>query len=300
VDVREALLNINRRQVMDNLIRTRKRLPVLQVDYSNMTGTVEHNAGGSFTDAFTRARTDTVAAAGSLAKGRTNVATYVVNASEKINLSLTGQPVTTAAVYEQYKKDADSDDFLKLANCPLKPGEYHLRHDFMTEDGIETWYIPSNPANRDRFLNLYLVACANRDKKAEVKLFQETMIKGVGPITPIGGAPGKPEQYKVVLILSEKVPNGPGKITMFVDGIERSFNYHAVEGGPGPNELTDRLSIDVPGTERIEDFGKRVEGKAARFDANYIGVVPIPVPKMTDEPVRQQIELLRLQQFNRD
>ena len=46
---RARLLDLYTNQIMDNLVRADQGLPIIQVDYTKITGTITQNGMGSFT-----------------------------------------------------------------------------------------------------------------------------------------------------------------------------------------------------------------------------------------------------------
>jgi len=53
------ILDLYTDQIMDNLIRVDQGLPIVQMDYTNIVGTITQNGSAGVTDAYTQTTTNT-------------------------------------------------------------------------------------------------------------------------------------------------------------------------------------------------------------------------------------------------
>src|SRR4051794_21243067 len=58
---RGVLLDLYTNQIMDNLVRTKNGLPIIQLDYTNVAGQITQNASGSFLNTQTTENTRALA-----------------------------------------------------------------------------------------------------------------------------------------------------------------------------------------------------------------------------------------------
>lgn len=104
--IRGAILDLYTNQVMDNLVRASQGLPIVQVDYTNATGTVGFSQTASFSDmqAVTDSTTTAIPAlTQSIARSIVTTISGSLGASHSNQVAITGTPVTTAnEVYDAY------------------------------------------------------------------------------------------------------------------------------------------------------------------------------------------------------
>jgi hypothetical protein len=106
VQIRQSLLDMYQDEVMDNLIRTQLRLPVIEVDYRTMTGTVTSLTKG--TAGYTQTMThNSFATSGSAVVPLRQISAVPSVGAEQDNtvqLTLTGEPVCDPTVYDAYEE----------------------------------------------------------------------------------------------------------------------------------------------------------------------------------------------------
>jgi len=296
-DMRHTLLRLYEDQVLDNLIRTRERYPIVHVDYSNMTGTMNQAASATLGSTMTRTtNTPNPGFVNTLLK----VVTYVVNlsgtASETANLTMTGQPVIAVdSVYQEYI-DAlaqDPDLIAKLGkDKTLDSKDYHLKREFQGD----TWYVPA--AKKDAFFNLYLATTVQRQTKLPIKIDVDTTVLAVGKIERLS-----PTQSRLQVLLKDKIANDSGRLTVFISGVgESSFTYQPRPDIPD-GKPTDQVFLNndesQPPMLKGEDLAKALANKSVRLKNDTFLPGVAPPPAVPNESIRSQLELLRLQQFNR-
>jgi hypothetical protein len=137
MQMRQRLLDMYQDEVMDNLIRTKLYLPVIQVDYRTMTGTATSLTKGNVSY-------NQEADSSHLGLPSTNVPIHALKSTSffggeqdlTTQLTLTGEPVCDDSVYEAYcqylygshnKHDHEESDegegATRPAYAPLAPGE---------------------------------------------------------------------------------------------------------------------------------------------------------------------------------
>lgn len=105
---RQVLLTMYEDQLMDNLIRAKNRMPLLHLDYTNITGTVTHSGVASVGGGPTGTRTSTFTkltsmSAPSFVRTASQTFAYGVNASQINQLTVTANPILdNAALYLAY------------------------------------------------------------------------------------------------------------------------------------------------------------------------------------------------------
>jgi hypothetical protein len=293
--MRETLLKLYQSQVLDNLVRTKKHYPIIHVDYSNLTGTLNQvasaNIGGSETNTNSNQASN---AAGALVdRARASMLNYGATAAQTANLTITGQPVIGAdSVYQAYVDAVTKDpNIIMEAKGPLQRTAYHLTHDFQGE----TWYVPADKGAE--FFQLYLITTVQRQPKVPVSLTIQTIV-----VDTIEVIQKSPTQSQLVIRLKDKILNDSGKLTVALEGIERRFTYQADPRVPR-GQLTDRVLLNndetvAPRLNGVELAGA-MAGKDVMLDSDtFVPGFVSPVPNQL-EAIRSQLELQRLQQLGR-
>jgi hypothetical protein len=228
-DMRQALLALYTDQVMDNLVRARNNLPIIHLDYSNITGTVTQSGGGEFADTQIEGTNRLGATPGkdlpeaiTFPERRTfsNTLNWRVNVSQMNQLTLTAQPVISSqAVYDAYL------DFLavadRLRDSKDNPvGPVHIKKKFQ---GRYYW-VPQEYA-ADFFRLSLLTTCLRGDAVPSPRDFA-CVVEGVVSTREISGGGG----HEVTLRLKKPVPNDNGELRVTIKGRERLFTVHPIEG----------------------------------------------------------------------
>ncbi len=132
--IRQALLDMYQDEVMDNLIRTQLRLPVIEVDYRTMTGTVTSLTQG--TAGYSQIMThNSFAIAGGTQTPLRQISagpTFGALQDQTVQLTLTGEPVCDPTVYDAYEQylginiktgEETSGPETRPTTVPVEPGE---------------------------------------------------------------------------------------------------------------------------------------------------------------------------------
>jgi len=286
-DMRETLLRLYQSQILDNLVRTKLNYPIVQVDYSNLTGTVEQVAAAGVGGSARKEKSlfDDV---------KSLLLSWSVTATETANLTMTGQPViTTDVVYQAYIDALQKDpDLVKpLADKEkLAPGSYHVRHEFRGR----TWYVPADKA--PAFFKLYLATTVQRETKVPVTLTTTGTITGTVGIRALSGT-----ESLLEVRLKEPIRGDSGQAIITLNGIEHRFGYQRPQG-VDPGEATDRILLkndQTAGPKMAADaLAKDIAGKQVRLtNDTFVPAGPGLVVLDRDplESIRSQLELQRLQ-----
>lgn len=303
-EIRNTLLRLYEDQVMDNLIRTRNFLPIVQIDYSKITGTIEHNAGGQaggsqqVTDssyaAVPAGAAAPAAAAFPIRRAVQDIVNFGASASQKNQLTITGEPVIVSNdVYDAYLEYlAIPDRLLAADKLPEDMDTVHLWRRF----GNMYYWIPKEHA--PKFFRLYLATTVQRGEASSRPRFFETVIGGVVSAEPI---PGTMTGFRIRLRLKKPVPNDSGELRVVLDGQERRFRIQPV-ANVELKKPTDEIEILHDETEQppltVADLTKAIEGKEAQVTLENVR----PGVTKTDDllrDVQDTLELLRLQEFSR-
>jgi hypothetical protein len=134
IHMRQSLLDMYQDEVMDNLIRTKLYLPVIQVDYRTMTGTATNYTQGNVS--FNQESDQNHLAVGSASVPVHDLKSTGFFGGEQAittQLTLTGEPVCDDSVYnaycqylygEQKKSDEESEESTtRPAALSVAPGE---------------------------------------------------------------------------------------------------------------------------------------------------------------------------------
>ena len=293
--MRDTLLGLYEDQVFDNLVRAKLNYPIVQIDYSNLTGTLTQAAnttvGGSETDVH---NTYVAGAMGALLKKvSTSIFNYSVGASENAQMTMTGQPViATDSVYKAYVDEVNKNpDIVKRVTGKPDLADAHLTHEFLGEK----WYVPKDKAGD--FFRLYLATTVQRQVKVVVPLNFKTTLLSTVNIDRVTN-----DMYTLEIRLKDKIPNDTGQIIIPVNGVEMKFRYQRVEDVDA-GELTDRVLLIYSEKDKegkallpVAEFVKAIAGQDVilKNDAYVPGYVA-PVRNQLEE-IRSQLELQRLQQ----
>ena len=230
---------LHENQIMDNLVRARKGLPILHLDYSNMTGTVTQTgsgtAGGSQTIASNRS-TNIPALTGAIARTFTGVGSLNLAATQVNQLTITAQPLTSSPeVYTNYLAFLKDSDHLRESPCPpsceealifrcyeescdscgCSPPLCFFRASGRMRKSVKTYYwVPRIYADEFRKLSLYAVALRGQPVVASQN-FEATTL-GVVDWKQVDKDDN--ENYEVFIKIDNKIPNDTGHMIATIGG----------------------------------------------------------------------------------
>ena len=104
--IRQTLLDLYTDQVMDNLVRASKGMPIIQLDYTNATGTLTMQESGTIGDSQATTHSNLLAIPAKtvgLTKTLLNTAMGITGFQHTNQVAVTATPVTTSnGVYDAY------------------------------------------------------------------------------------------------------------------------------------------------------------------------------------------------------
>jgi hypothetical protein len=313
--IREAVMDLQTNQIMDNLIRARKGLPILQLDYLHMTGTVTDTGSATAGDSYTSVRA-------TAAKTLTNVFSFNATGSQVNQLTITAEPVTTAPeVYNAYLEFLKDPNHLVETRCPPPPNAAVIVRCCAADCcGVcppkrnqPRVYYSVPRIYKDDFFKLALYTVALRGQPVAVSPDFDVTITGFDPRDM---HPDKAGTYYVGFTIDKKIPNDDGYLIATINGMRFENNNglkvlytgsdHAISGKP--------LTKDQQSTGFVLVFNAKQLGLPAEVKLDITDVVDsltdqkvgirlktfLPGGSQTDrllEDVRSQLELSRLNQL---
>jgi hypothetical protein len=251
---RQVLLQMYEDQLMDNLIRARNRMPLLQLDYTNITGTVTHAGTASVGGGPTGTRTTTfvkptaATAGGSLVRLASQAFNYNVNASQINQLTVTANPIVdNSALYMAYLNFVERPGRLVQSCDPPPPGAAHV----VREVGKEFYWVPAE--YRNEYLELALRTNGVRTDPSDAAAYYEVTVTGATAVLPASGSPAKDATVTITLGITgvlpkdDGVPNDRGWMTAVLKGREWRF------------KLVETRMIDLPADVQRQHKDKKDE-----------------------------------------
>lgn len=328
-------MELHENQIMDNLVRAKKGLPILHLDYVNMTGTVTHTGGvtgGGSQTVASNSFFNIPAAAAAMSRVVTGVGNLSATGQQVNQLTITAQPVVNAPeVYAAYLSFLKNADHLREGPCPPSCEEAVIVrcYDGGCDDraccgsGCLRWYWHKHDRSRvyywvpreyaDDFRQLCLYAVAVRGQPAAAPQNFEATVQGV--------LPKKIDEdvYELFVKIDRRVPNDSGYLIAGVGGrlyqdrdslkilINTTGGLKRAQPGTvlEPDQQTDEVRVSVSlktlGIAKVEDLVKGLAGQ--RIGVRLDNFVPTgsPVDRALQD-IRSQTELFRLNQqlqFNR-
>jgi len=313
--MRQALLDLYTNQLMDNLVRAHNGLPFVQLDYTNMTGTVTQDASGSFNQDQTLANNRSAVAA--TVRNFTNVVRVGLSSSERMQLTITGSPVlNNNEVYNAYLEFLGKPERFVVTSEPPPPGAAHIVRCSTLgccEGGKRYYWVPCE--FRYDFLRLALVTTVQRGQPLSTPDFFENTITRVEDAL-------EPKGY-TILYLKKHIPNDRGKLTVTLGdeiyelGFEMWPQATKIKGeefkrGTKIDRLLLEIPVDkktgqvfrkqgqedIPGRLMLPEFKKAIEGKNVRIDLTYFRPT-LPTSEDLLQAIRHEVGLIRLEQVGR-
>jgi hypothetical protein len=332
--IRTAVMELETNQIMDNLIRCRKGLPFLHLDYVHMTGTVTDTANGSLGGSQTGVSSRSL-------QGPTTALTFlhsftnVLNwnaAGTKVNqLTLTAEPVTSAPeVYSAYLAFLKNPAHLMETPEPPTPDQAlitsaravcggsscsHWKH-----HQVVYYWVPCEFRDEFRRLSLYTVALRGQPIMSSPNF--DVTVLGFNPADlpkatgEAGDLPQAIDDKAHVLRfkMDKKLPNNNGYMIatikgkmynspLYIPGVLKIYqNDDLAEAIPGQadNSMTDWLRLEIIPSKlkiaKIDDVIAGLTNQKVQIHLDYF----VPGGSPTDralEDIRYQLELNRLNQF---
>jgi hypothetical protein len=296
---RQTILDSYTNQIMDNLIRASNAMPIVQVDFTNITGTVT-DVGSVGTSPSTTTTDDTQLTFAALKKLTqrvtermfANTAAWNLNASRQQQLSATGVPVIDKPeIYRAYLDFLSKPGSLVRDCNPPPPELAHL----VRKVGETYFYVPTS--YRKEFFELVLKTTVMRGEPAvPSETFKSKVEKAVVKPPAPGDTGLRNTVHELTLTLAKPIPNDSGTLKFSKDPTTPIVLQIAKHPGP-PDAPTDTLNIayDEAGTKL-----KPEEMVAALVGAPEVEILLVhhrPQVATTDEILKSiftQVQLNRL------
>jgi hypothetical protein len=304
---RMRLLDLYTNQIMDNLVRAEQGLPIVQLDYSSITGTITQNGTGSFTSTQTDMNSKMLViptVVRTLLHSFTNTVTYNPSAYQTSVLTVTANPVlNNNEVYNAYLEFINPE--LKpgrlVKTCePPPPGAAHL----VRRWGDEYYWIPIE--FKYDFLRLALVTTVQRGQPLTVPDRFDNTVASASLVR--SATVNSKVQNRFLITFEKKMKNGTGTMEATIKSVKYpirlTFDTEPLPAGqkrPKPGEDTDRfIVIYEVGTDKGEipasaaDFKKALEGQAVKVDLDFFKPT-LPSTEQLLSVINNNTQLLRIQ-----
>jgi hypothetical protein len=259
--IRSTLLDLYTNQIIDNLVRAKNGMPIIQLDYTQASAmvTITNSISGSDAQAVTASNLLTIPAA-TLAATRTIMTTLMgslgnMNANQ---VTIGAVPlITSNEVYDAYLQfldDAKNPGSLMVTNEAPEPG---LAHVCKKCNGKYYW-VPVT--YQDLFFKLALLTTARRGKPLQDP---DPYFKIVAQ--KIEGAPkdgsklpnGTVTKKLFILQLDKAIPNDSGYV-IFDDDPQTQYNVSVEPDKPDAKlSQSQYVTATVP-ADAVDDFTKRL------------------------------------------
>jgi len=284
-----CLLELYTNQIMDNLIRVHNGLPIIQLDYSNITGTINQETSASISGSRE-------SAAGAV----TRIFGHMAGGTQTNNLTVTANPVLNdhdlygAYLEFVYKKPGR----LVVTPEPPPPGAAHI----VRSCNKLYYWVPTQ--YKVDFLDLSFRTTSLRGEPVRTPETFDTTILGID---------GKPveldkQHWRLALVLKDQLPNDSGAILdAVIDGkVYPKLRLEAFHGKIDGKKVaigedTNRLSLvyvqgDDPGEIPLPPakLGEKLEGRSVRIKLSAHRP-PTPTPAAILESIRHELGQIRIQ-----
>jgi hypothetical protein len=224
---RARLLDLYTDQIMDNLMRAEQGLPIVQLDFSKITGTITQMGMGSYTGMQTTMNTKMLvipSVVRTLTHQFTNAATLNPSASQMNQLTVTADPVlNNNEVYQAYldyldpNKKHPNSELTRLMKTEFEPPAELVLCGLMRRCGHWYYWIPAE--YKTDFLQLALVTTVMRGQPLEFPdAFEDTVVAVVPEFVDQTGI------VQLAVQLGTKLKNGTGTLTAQINGETQSFH----------------------------------------------------------------------------
>jgi hypothetical protein len=315
--MRQAVLDLYSNQIMDNLVRAYIGLPMVQMDYTALTGTVtqEANATVGQEQVLTTER-DKLGI--TTLRRFLNDAKFSLMGDEKLQLTITSNPVlNNNEVYNAYLEFISKPGRLMVTtDPPLKCQAHVVRCSCLGCEGKRYYWVPCEYSTD--FLRLALVTTVQRGQPLATPDYFDDTVSRVQDSTPDRFDKAKKRRFTVYL--KKRVPNDEGKLSVTlgsetyvlsvypytdkIDGevvkrgekIDRLWLIAAVENG----KVIRREDPEgtVPAKLSPAEFQTALEGQTVRIDLNYYKPT-LPTTEDLLQAIRHEVGLIRLDQASR-
>jgi hypothetical protein len=287
---RGVLLDLYTNQIMDNLVRTKNGLPIIQLDYTNVGGLITQNATGNFMNTQTTADSRSLALPAvtrALSHAFTNVAGFSGSAGQTNQLSVTANPlINNNEVYNAYIQFVTMPGRF-LATCdPPPPGAAHM----VKKCGELYYWIPC--VYKYDFFRLSLVTTSQRGQPLSIPLsFDDKVVSTVAddPVPPPGMG-----LSRFLITFEKKIPNGEGWMTASVNGGDAKFRLQRYD--PTPLPPTAPATLDpLPGPKgTVVGLGLPTDTFWLVHDSANVKATPVELTRaLKDQPVKIDLDFYK-------
>jgi hypothetical protein len=246
---RARLLDLYTNQIMDNLIRADRGLPIVQLDYSAITGTITQNGMASFTSTQTTTNTKMLViptVVRTLTHSFMNVATFNPSAYQTNALTVTANPLLDHnEVYDAYLEYIDPNkkhpgsELTPLMRTPCEPPQDVVLCGLVRRCGDMYYWIPAE--YKTEFQRLSLVTTVQRGQPLTIPdKFDNTVATAT---VDADRESRDPPLYTYDVDFSKPMPNGSGIMELTIKDKQYRFplqTYHGPKtppNAPRPEEV---------------------------------------------------------------
>jgi hypothetical protein len=314
--MRDALLDLYTNQIMDNLIRAYNGYPIVQLDYSDITGTVTQNSNASY-GGHQDLETDRNEFGVTTLRQFTKFFEYSIGGSQENQLTITANPVlNNNEVYNAYLEFLQRPERFIASDEPPPPGAAHIVRcapGAPCDSGCgpckgkkcvkKYFWVPCE--YRYDFLRLALVTTVQRGQPLEVPDFFEVTVEKAEDTTPPNLKMKK--QTRFTLFFDKRIPNDSGELRVTVGDSTYRFRLDrytdpvdgvVVRKGDKTDRLWLLLTPDDPSGLTADQFKAAVEDKKVRVDLDSYRPT-LPTTEDLLKSIRRNVGLIRLQQISR-
>jgi hypothetical protein len=305
--MRTVLLDLYTDQVMDNLIRTSNGMPIVQLDYSDITGTVTQSSNASYGGEQTLG-TDRNDVGLIVLRSFSNMFNYGIGGSNENQLTISANPVlNNNEVYNAYLEFLAKPERLVMSCEPPPPGAAHIvrcvpqscGHGLKHSKEKLYYWVPAEYGTD--FFRLSMVTTVQRGQPLSTPEFFENTIEDAIVSTPEGDK----KHTRLTLVFEKSLPNDNGLMRVPMGDTTLTLRLSRfttkVDGEEVPSgKMTTQLWILLPQKEVPELTAEKLRpmllGKKVRIDLdNYR-----PTLTTTEDlfkSVRRNVNLIRLNQI---
>jgi hypothetical protein len=293
--LRCCLLNLYTNQIMDNLVRAYNGLPIIQLDYSQLTATVTLEETGSYGGSQQLAATNLLTLPPpvlAITRGFTNGFAYMLSGRDNNQVTMTANPVTNKdEVYNAYLQFLAKPGSLVVTCDPPPEGAAHI----VKCCGHKYYWVPVE--FKFDFLRLALVTTAQRGQPLSVPTyFENTVTKLLHDEKP---AKDDPDQSHILTLKFDKpMPNDDGKVTLTVANVPyvlKLFRNPKVGIGEQTDEF--RVIYSQAATKLTpEQLVTAMQSQTLRIDLSHFRP-QLPSTEELIQAIRNGVELIRLNQL---
>jgi hypothetical protein len=266
--IRDTLLDLYTNQIIDNLVRAKNGMPIIQLDYTQASAmvTITNSIAGSDTQAVTANNLLTIPVA-TLAATR-NIMTTLMGNLGNMNanqVTIGAVPLTTSnEVYDAYLQFLDQDKnpgSLMVTDHPPEPGLAHI----CKKCNGKYYWVPVTYT--DLFFKLALLTTARRGKPLADPDNYYTIVAQRLEGAPKDGAMlpnGTVTMKLVTFVLDKAIPSDSGYL-VFDDDPQNQYRLKVEPGKPDGDVSQSKFATVSVLTGSVADFTKRLPQRRGKI-----------------------------------